>query len=149
MTDFYVYELIATGGERLYVGCTRNFTSRLAQHRHGQEWWPQVDRIIIDVLPTGSDGFAEERRRIRLYQPLHNVLCLGDGADARKAPASTGPWLTVPAAAERARTRTGAVYHALHAGELIGQRRPGDGILQAHVDDIDAWVRGDQSRRSA
>lgn len=53
------------------------------------------------------------------------------------------PWLTVPEAAERARTGQSELHRALAADELRGyQRKPG-GKWRIHLDDLDAWVRGE------
>lgn len=56
---------------------------------------------------------------------------------------TTGPWLTVPEAAERARAGVSTVLRALQAEELRGSQITKGGKWRVHVDDLDAWVRGE------
>lgn len=72
---------------------------------------------------------------------------------------SDSPWLKVPEAADRARCGVSTVLRALAAEELRGYQGGKGGRWRIHVDDLDAWVRGEtaevrvpavtRSRRSA
>lgn len=53
------------------------------------------------------------------------------------------PWLTVLEAAQRARRGKRTVYRALAEGELRGNQSTVGGAWTIHVDDLDAWVRGE------
>lgn len=58
---------------------------------------------------------------------------------------SASPWLTVPEAAKRARRNRHTILDALACEELRGHRRGDRGRWRVHVDDLDAWVRGELS----
>lgn len=53
------------------------------------------------------------------------------------------PWLTVIEAAGRARRGKRTVYRALANGELRGSQALRGGAWTIHMDDLDAWVRGE------
>lgn len=53
------------------------------------------------------------------------------------------PWLTAPEAAARGRAGLSEVLRALAAEELRGYQRTKGGKWRIHVDDLDAWVRGE------
>jgi excisionase family DNA binding protein len=56
---------------------------------------------------------------------------------------TSSPWLTVGEAAERARTGASELHRALAADELRGYQRKTGGKWRIHVEDLDAWVRGE------
>jgi excisionase family DNA binding protein len=56
-----------------------------------------------------------------------------------------GPWLTVKQAAARAQRGERTVLAAL-ADESLRGHRPGErGNWRIHLDDLDAWVRGERA----
>lgn len=59
------------------------------------------------------------------------------------SPAPVGPWLLAGEAADRARCGRGTIIAALNDGSLVGQQRREGGTWRIHVDDLDAWVRGE------
>lgn len=57
------------------------------------------------------------------------------------------PWLTTKQVAEYAGMHPKTVQNALQDGELIGyQRTEPHGRWRIHVEDADAWIRGDAPR---
>lgn len=54
-----------------------------------------------------------------------------------------GPWLTVPEAAARGRAGESTILRALATEELHGEQRVKGGKWRIHVDELDAWVRGE------
>lgn len=77
----YVYELIRSNGEHLYVGCTSNLSQRLANHAATKEWFTDVARVEADLYPDQRSALDAERERIELYQPIGNSV-FTDGHDA-------------------------------------------------------------------
>lgn len=71
---FCVYRLFDDAGRLLYVGATRNFRTRMNQHRRTQYWWPRVspDHIVVDGFATDADASAFESLLISERQPLFN-----------------------------------------------------------------------------
>jgi excisionase family DNA binding protein len=58
---------------------------------------------------------------------------------------SPTPWLTVNEAADRARRGRRVILDAL-ADESLRGYRPGEhGHWRIHIDDLDAWVRGERA----
>lgn len=56
----------------------------------------------------------------------------------------TARWLTPTEAAEHARVSRDTIGHVLRSGELRGyQRKPG-GAWRIAVEDVDAWVMGEE-----
>lgn len=53
------------------------------------------------------------------------------------------PWLDTKGAAARSRYSVNTVKRALASEELRGYRRGEHGDWRIHVDDLDAWVRGE------
>ena len=74
MNDCYVYVLRHTDGRVLYIGSTRNLTSRLVQHRNGAVGAmcknPIVSKVAFD---TPTEARFVERFMIEQMQPLLNV----------------------------------------------------------------------------
>ncbi|GGG04470.1 hypothetical protein GCM10007304_18230 [Rhodococcoides trifolii] len=57
---------------------------------------------------------------------------------------SNSPWMTPQQAADYADVHINTIRHALWDGRLRGyQRTAPKGIWRIHVDDLDAWIRGD------
>lgn len=56
---------------------------------------------------------------------------------------AAGPWLLVPEVAERARCGKSEVFAALTDGRLRGYQRSKGGRWRVHVEDVDAWLRGE------
>jgi excisionase family DNA binding protein len=56
-----------------------------------------------------------------------------------------GPWLTVRQAAARAQRGRRTILNALDDETLRGYRRGERGRWRIHVDDVDAWVRGEKA----
>lgn len=53
-----------------------------------------------------------------------------------------GPWLLAGDAATRARCGRREIIAALNDGSLRGYQRRAGGTWRIHVDDLDAWLRG-------
>ncbi|QLQ11123.1 MAG: GIY-YIG nuclease family protein [Nocardioidaceae bacterium] len=68
----WVYSLWS-GDACLYVGITNNLKRRLAQHRSGQPWWPEVDRIVSDKVIGRVPAMEFEAHDIRKYRPKYNI----------------------------------------------------------------------------
>lgn len=56
---------------------------------------------------------------------------------------SNTPWLTPVEAAQRARRHKSAILEALRSQELRGYQAVKRGRWLIHIDDLDAWVRGE------
>lgn len=74
-----LYWMVDAVGVVIYVGITNDITRRLGQH-HAARWWPQVERVEIEVYPTRPAARAAELRMIRRHAPRFN-----DCIHARKA----------------------------------------------------------------
>ncbi len=57
----------------------------------------------------------------------------------------TSPWLTLPQAAERAQRGVRTLTRALADESLTGYQPVKGGRWRIHVDDLDAWVRGEKA----
>lgn len=68
----WVYRLY-DGDTCLYVGMTKNLDQRLASHRSGKPWWPQVDRVESEWYYTRSEAMIYEEGLIQDLDPVHNV----------------------------------------------------------------------------
>lgn len=68
----FVYHLVDTYGNLLYIGTTRNPTRRLTEHCVGKPWWREVHCVGIYVYYESDAGVAEARD-IRSLGPAHNV----------------------------------------------------------------------------
>lgn len=68
----YVYELYATDGCCLYVGCTINIGQRFSQHLAQRPWWPEVTEIKASTHASQEAGRNAERELIQRLNPLHN-----------------------------------------------------------------------------
>lgn len=56
-----------------------------------------------------------------------------------------GPWLTLPQAAERAKAGVRTLSRALADETLRGHQAVKGGKWRIHVEDLDAWVRGEKA----
>jgi predicted GIY-YIG superfamily endonuclease len=70
-----LYRLTDAKGVLLYVGISYSAIARLAQHKDGKAWWPDVAAVGITDLGeiTRQEAEAMEREVIRAERPLHNV----------------------------------------------------------------------------
>lgn len=68
-----VYQCFADDGTLLYVGSSMSGRSRLAQHRQGSDWWPQVAVIRVEHLTSRPAAEMREADLIRESAPIHNV----------------------------------------------------------------------------
>ena len=59
------------------------------------------------------------------------------------APSPESPWRTVPEAVTHARRSASTILTALRTGELRGSQTKRGGTWLVHVDDLDAWMRGE------
>ena len=69
----FVYTLRDADENVLYVGCTWNIASRLAQHTYSKGWWADVVYIDVQRFPDQAIALDNERGLIRQYSPRHNV----------------------------------------------------------------------------
>jgi len=128
----YVYTLRTSDGTILYVGCTENIGRRLGVHA-SQPWWPEVSRIESDAYPTRDQGREAEAERIRLLQPVHNIMKMGTYGAVTSLKNLTD--------AEKAeRTRTGATLRTLREirGWKLGTFANEIGISYAYLSNIEA-----------
>jgi hypothetical protein len=67
-----VYRMSGPGRLLLYVGVTRNLAGRLRGHVEQQDWWPEVERIEIDVFADRASAERAEVVAIWTEYPKHN-----------------------------------------------------------------------------
>lgn len=67
-----VYRIYGADSELLYVGITKDFGARWAQHAAKQPWWPEVARQTVDWHESREAALAEEARAIKAEGPRHN-----------------------------------------------------------------------------
>jgi helix-turn-helix protein len=53
------------------------------------------------------------------------------------------PWLTVKEAAPYSKRSANTIKNALREGSLIGSQTKPGGIWVIHVDNLDAWIKGE------
>ena len=68
-----VYRCWSEDGDLLYVGCSVNVRARLAAHRRGAPWWPQVAKVTTVDYVDGFGGFWAEKAAIQSERPRFNV----------------------------------------------------------------------------
>jgi predicted GIY-YIG superfamily endonuclease len=88
-----LYRLTDANGVLLYVGISYSAIARLAQHKDGKAWWPDVAAVGITDLGevTRQEAEAVEREVIRAERPLHNVTHNGKTSKVRSPkPAAPG-----------------------------------------------------------
>lgn len=59
------------------------------------------------------------------------------------SPEASSPWHTVDESAAYAKRHPMTVYNALQAGELKGHQSKKGAKWLIHIDDLDAWIRGE------
>lgn len=68
-----VYRAYAKSGELLYIGSTKNWEKRRAQHRTGTWWWKAVKDVDLEHFNTLAEAREAERIAIRTEGPRQNV----------------------------------------------------------------------------
>jgi predicted GIY-YIG superfamily endonuclease len=71
---WHVYQL-RNSTDLLYVGYTRNLKRRLADHRLGKPWWPEVTSIKAEEF---SSEDAARQRELQIWEdedPKYNKCC--------------------------------------------------------------------------
>lgn len=58
LTEHVVYRLLNRRGRTLYIGCTMNLKSRVAEHRRNK----LLGHLIADVVTIGPLSYQEARR---------------------------------------------------------------------------------------
>jgi predicted GIY-YIG superfamily endonuclease len=74
MADHALYRFFGQGGQLLYIGITRDPSSRWGQHRGDKPWWFEVQRIEIESLPDRASALKAERLAIQSEKPRYNVV---------------------------------------------------------------------------
>lgn len=69
----YVYRCFDASDHLVYVGCTNAPPKRLASHKAGSWWWPQVVYVRNLVFPDRDVALAKEKAAIRRELPSANV----------------------------------------------------------------------------
>lgn len=69
----YVYILLDTDGQAVYVGCTVNLPRRLTQHAK-KDYWADVDHVEATRWPDEATGYEVEKRTIAALNPRVNSI---------------------------------------------------------------------------
>lgn len=74
MADHALYRFYDRTSQLLYIGITRDPSSRWSQHRGDKPWWLEVRRIEIESLPDRATALKAERLAIQSEMPRYNVV---------------------------------------------------------------------------
>lgn len=69
----FLYRLYDEADVLLYIGITENLGTRMDAHASSQSWWPQVNRLTVDMLPDRISAEHAEGDAIRGEKPRHNI----------------------------------------------------------------------------
>jgi predicted GIY-YIG superfamily endonuclease len=69
-----VYRVYDSTDALLYVGVTKTFGRRWAQHSQAQPWWPEVTRQTVDWFTSRDEALRAESVAIREERPQHNSV---------------------------------------------------------------------------
>ena len=68
----FVYRCFANDGRLLYIGATRRYGPRMAQHACSSPWWAEVADISREPHPSLPAALAAERLAIEAENPAYN-----------------------------------------------------------------------------
>lgn len=71
--DHALYRFYGHAGQLLYIGITRDPSSRWAQHSSDKQWWHEVQRIAIQAFPDRASARKAERAAIKSEKPHYNI----------------------------------------------------------------------------
>src|SRR5690348_12204641 len=69
-----LYRHYARDGTLLYVGISLSWPARTRAHAHYSEWFAQVTRVEIELLPSREAALTAEREAIKAERPKFNVV---------------------------------------------------------------------------
>jgi predicted GIY-YIG superfamily endonuclease len=72
MATHVLYRLFDRDGVLLYVGISRQWTTRAKRHASTKSWWRDVAAMTFEELPDREEALAAERRTIFAERPRHN-----------------------------------------------------------------------------
>jgi len=74
---YYVYLLRSKKDNSIYLGCTRNLTKRLKEHKEGKNFSTRkmlpVETIYIEAYKSKKDAFEREKRLKYYGSALRNL----------------------------------------------------------------------------
>lgn len=70
---YHVYRVFDRTGDLIYVGCSNNLFTRLAQHEELSWWAPQAFKVKSRIYPSYDVGLKAERLAIQTEHPRWNV----------------------------------------------------------------------------
>lgn len=74
-TDLRVYGYRDDADRFVYIGLTRNLTTRRASHARNSGWFGLATSFeVLSTHPTKSEGLLAEAAAIRLHSPLFNIV---------------------------------------------------------------------------
>jgi hypothetical protein len=68
-----LYRIYDSADRLLYIGISLSAAVRLAEHRVGSSWWPDVRTIRIEHHVNRPAARLAELRAIRAERPLYNI----------------------------------------------------------------------------
>ena len=80
-----LYRLFGADDLLLYIGISRNFAARFAQHAQDKEWWGQVCRSTVVWYPTRDEADRAETAAIVAEKPKHNIAKVSSVSPERLA----------------------------------------------------------------
>jgi GIY-YIG catalytic domain len=83
-----LYRHFDLGGKLLYVGIAIDALGRLAAHKSGSGWYPEIATITLQHFQTRIEAMEAERRAILTENPLYNTAMTGKVA-------KRGRWVVV------------------------------------------------------
>lgn len=73
-----LYRFFGADDVLLYIGISRDFLKRRAQHASRADWWPRVVRHSVEYRSSRSLALRDEARAIRTERPLFNCAEVPD-----------------------------------------------------------------------
>ena len=67
-----VYHVYGDNHECLYIGCSGEVLSRMAQHARVVGWYSDIKYITLDHYPTRGEALNAESIAIELEHPIYN-----------------------------------------------------------------------------
>ncbi len=74
MSNHALYRFYDHAGELLYIGITKDPSTRWARHSEDKKWWHEVQRIAIQTMPDRESALKAEREAIKAEKPRYNIV---------------------------------------------------------------------------